>query len=119
MLDADGWSTIPYATASPQTQAESDEFLAELFDSIATELTPRQRGVLLALAVDGVPIDVLAERLSTTRGALYKILHDARRKLRTHLSKRGVAPYRDEPGAYAPARSALEAAGTLRPAAES
>ena len=45
-------------------------------------LTPHQRRVLVALAINGVPIDVLAERLGTTRGALYKTLHDARRKLR-------------------------------------
>jgi RNA polymerase sigma-70 factor (ECF subfamily) len=50
-------------------------------------LTPHQREVLLALAVDGVPIDVLAERLDTTRGALYKTLHDARRNLRAHLEQ--------------------------------
>ena len=42
--------------------------------------------MLVALALNGVPIDVLAERLGTTRGALYKTLHDARRKLRTHLA---------------------------------
>jgi RNA polymerase sigma-70 factor (ECF subfamily) len=46
--------------------------------------------VLVALAVNGVPIDVLAERLNTNRGALYKTLHDARRKLRRHLSSSGV-----------------------------
>ena len=54
-------------------------------------LTAHQRRVLVALAVNGVPIDVLAERLHTTRGALYKTLHDARRKLREHLSERGLA----------------------------
>ena len=48
--------------------------------------------VLLALAVDGVPIDVLAERLNTTRGALYKTLHDARRKLRRCLAADGLLP---------------------------
>jgi RNA polymerase sigma-70 factor (ECF subfamily) len=48
--------------------------------------------VLLALTVDGVPIDVLAERLSTTRGALYKTLHDARRKLRRSLDEQGLLP---------------------------
>jgi RNA polymerase sigma-70 factor (ECF subfamily) len=47
--------------------------------------------VLLALAVEGVPIDVLAERLGSNRGALYKTLHDARRKLRASLSERGLA----------------------------
>ena len=60
--------------------------------AIAEVLTPHQRGVLVALAIDGVPIDVLAERLETTRGALYKTLHDARRKLRTHLEEWGLAP---------------------------
>jgi RNA polymerase sigma-70 factor (ECF subfamily) len=39
-----------------------------------------------------VPIDVLAERLATTRGALYKTLHDARRRLRGRLAERGLGP---------------------------
>jgi RNA polymerase sigma-70 factor (ECF subfamily) len=47
--------------------------------------------VLVALALNGVPIDVLAERLSTSRGALYKTLHDARRKLRAHLEDLGLS----------------------------
>ncbi len=54
-------------------------------------LTPHQREVLVALALNGVPIDVLAERLETTRGALYKVLHDARRKLRSYLDERGIS----------------------------
>ena len=45
--------------------------------------------MLIALAVNGVPIDVLAERLATTRGALYKALHDARRNLRRSLRASG------------------------------
>lgn len=52
-------------------------------------LTPHQRRVFRALALDGVPIDVLAERMGTTRGALYKTLHDARRKLRARLAAEG------------------------------
>jgi RNA polymerase sigma-70 factor, ECF subfamily len=51
--------------------------------------SPRQRHVLIAVALNDVPIDVLAERLETTRGALYKTLHDARRKLRAALAGRG------------------------------
>ena len=54
------------------------------------ELTPHQREVLVALALNEVPIDVLADRLSTTRGALYKTLHDARRKLRAAIAARGL-----------------------------
>jgi RNA polymerase sigma-70 factor (ECF subfamily) len=68
---------------------EERELLAAARVAIRTELTPRQREVLVALALDGVPIDVLAERLGTTRGALYKMLHDARAKLRAVLADEG------------------------------
>ena len=68
---------------------ESSELLHALGDAIRRDLTPHQRRVLIALALDGVPIDVLADRLDTTRGALYKTLHDARRKLRNTLALRG------------------------------
>ena len=60
-------------------------------DGIAAALTPHQRTVLVALTLNDVPIDVLAERLGTTRGALYKTLHDARRKLRAHLEECGLS----------------------------
>ena len=59
-----------------------------LSSSIDSCLTDHQREVLVALALNGVPLDVLAERLNTTRGALYKTLHDARRKLRADLARR-------------------------------
>jgi RNA polymerase sigma-70 factor (ECF subfamily) len=52
-----------------------------------TELSAQQRQVLIAVALDGVPIDVLAERMRTTRGALYKTIHDARQKLRAALQE--------------------------------
>jgi RNA polymerase sigma-70 factor (ECF subfamily) len=58
--------------------------------AIRSELTPHQREVLVAIALNGVPIDVLAEHLNTTRGALYKTLHDARRKLRACLAAKGL-----------------------------
>ena len=61
---------------------EDAETLRAVRDAMNTVLTPHQRQVFVALALNGVPIDVLAERLDTTRGALYKTLHDARRKLR-------------------------------------
>ena len=52
---------------------------------------PPPAPVLVAPTLDGVPIDVLAERLATTRGALYKTLHDARRKkLRARLTAGGA-----------------------------
>jgi RNA polymerase sigma-70 factor (ECF subfamily) len=62
------------------------EVLGTIRDAVRTELTPHQREVFSALALNGVPIDVLAERLATTRGALCEPLHDARRKLRAALA---------------------------------
>ena len=69
-----------------------------LSSSIDGCLTDHQREVLVALALNGVPIDVLAERLATTRGALYKTLHDARRKLRAHLAELDLSPTISEEG---------------------
>ena len=64
---------------------EDAELLRAVRDAMRTVLTPHQREVFIALALNGVPIDVLAERLGSTRGALYKTLHDARRKLRATI----------------------------------
>ncbi|MFL5838840.1 MAG: RNA polymerase sigma factor, partial [Thermoleophilaceae bacterium] len=75
---------------SPREQTEGGELLSALRDGIASVLTPHQREVLVATTLNGVPIDVLAERLGTTRGALYKTLHDARRKLKAHLAEQGL-----------------------------
>jgi RNA polymerase sigma-70 factor (ECF subfamily) len=92
VLDAEAWSGFAGAGEQPDVAAERSELLAAIGECIAGELTPHQRQVLVALAIDGVPIDVLAERLSTTRGALYKTLHDARRRLRALLAERGLSP---------------------------
>jgi RNA polymerase sigma-70 factor (ECF subfamily) len=69
----------------PAEAAQTRELLARIAAAI-TRLTAHQRDVLVALAVDGVPIDVLADRLSTNRNALYKTLHDARARLRALLA---------------------------------
>ena len=76
--------------ASPAGQAEASELIHAVRDAIAEELTPHQRAVLVALTLNDVPIDVLAERRGTTRGALYKTLHDGRRKLRARLAQDGL-----------------------------
>ena len=73
-------------------QLETQELLAAIAAAVPRCLTDHQRRVLTALALDGVPVDVLAERLDTTRGALYKTLHDARRRLRAELEKEELLP---------------------------
>jgi RNA polymerase sigma-70 factor, ECF subfamily len=89
-LEPETWSLFSDAGIEPDASAEQGELLDTLQHAIAEVLTPHQRRVLVALALNGVPIDVLAERLNTTRGALYKTLHDARRKLRSHLDELGL-----------------------------
>ncbi len=80
---------------SPQEQAEHRELIDALRLAVSTTLTPHQRNIFVFLALNDVPIDVLAERLNTTRGALYKTLHDARRKLRIALQQAGELPPED------------------------
>src|SRR5918996_5471901 len=91
-LEADGWAQLADRRSSPDADAESSELIAAVRDGIAGALTPHQRTVLVALTLNDVPIDVLAEQLGTSRGALYKTLHDARRKLRARLSHDGLVP---------------------------
>jgi len=74
----------------PAAYTEGTELVRALEDAIEKDLTPHQRRVLLALLVEEVPIDVLAERLGTSRNALYKTLHDGRRKLRAVLTEAGL-----------------------------
>jgi RNA polymerase sigma-70 factor (ECF subfamily) len=87
-LEDDAWATLAGA-ARAERGAEDGELLGAIREEIEGCLGARQREVLVAVALNDVPIDVLAERLGSTRGALYKNLHDARRKLRAALAARG------------------------------
>lgn len=90
VLEPEAWPAFADERASAHELLERAELFAALKTAIAQGLTPHQRDVFIALALNQVPIDVLAERLNTTRGALYKTLHDARHKLRRELSSAGV-----------------------------
>lgn len=74
---------------TPESYAEARDLAGAVMIAIETALTPHQRRVALAVIVDGVPLDVLAERLGTSRNTLYKALHDARVSLRAELLRRG------------------------------
>jgi RNA polymerase sigma-70 factor, ECF subfamily len=89
-LEPESWDLFAGGRTSPQADAETRELLGAIRIAIDEQLTPHQREVLVATALNGVPIDVLAERLGTTRGALYKTLHDARQKLRRCLAEQGL-----------------------------
>jgi len=91
-LEPEAWATVSSTSMAPPDRAEHGEMFELVQRGIAERLTPHQRTVIVALALNDVPIDVLADRMGTTRGALYKTLHDARRKLRTYLAEQGHDP---------------------------
>ena len=89
VLEPESWPAFADERPSVERGREQAELLSALQRAVHEELTPHQREVFTALALNEVPIDVLSERLETTRGALYKSLHDARRKLRAELAAGG------------------------------
>jgi RNA polymerase sigma-70 factor (ECF subfamily) len=94
-LDPERWEDFAHAGPEPDADAENAALFEVVREGIRTALTPRQRQVLVAVVLEGVPIDVLAERLGSNRNALYKMLHDARRRLREHVAAAGY-PEADE-----------------------
>jgi RNA polymerase sigma-70 factor (ECF subfamily) len=89
-LDSDAWERLG-ATGPSDAGVERAEELEAIRDGIRVALTPHQREILVAAVLNDVPIDVLAERLGSTRGAVYKTLHDARRNLRAYLANMEAA----------------------------
>jgi RNA polymerase sigma-70 factor, ECF subfamily len=88
-LEPEQWESLAHAGPGPEDDAENAALLEAVRDGIRTALTPRQRQVLVLAVLEGVPIDVLAERLGSNRNALYKLLHDARRRLRSYVAEAG------------------------------
>jgi RNA polymerase sigma-70 factor (ECF subfamily) len=83
------WNRLVEPAPKTQKRIESMDLLQALRRAVAEELTPRQREVFVAVALNDVQIDVVAGQLDSTRGAVYKVLHDARTKLRRRLEREG------------------------------
>ena len=89
-LDAGQWERLPGRLGiDPQQHAESAALLAEVRRAVEDELTGHQRRVFVAIVVDGIPLDALAVRLGLERNAVYKVMFDARRKIRRALVANG------------------------------
>jgi hypothetical protein len=73
----------------PAEHAEFRELVAALRRAVTEVLTQRQRRVFVAIVVEEVPLDALAVEMGSTRNALYKMVFDARRKIRAHLAAQG------------------------------
>ena len=95
-LDATQWERLPGRLGiDPQRHAESAALLAAVRRLVEEELTAHQRRVFVAIVVDGIPLDALAARLGLPRNAVYKVIFDARRKIRRALAANG---YLEQPG---------------------
>ena len=89
-FDAEDWDRLPDRFGfEPEREAEWRDLLAALRRAVDTELTPRQREIFVALVLNGVPLDALVGKLASNRNAIYKMLFDARRKLRAALVANG------------------------------
>jgi RNA polymerase sigma-70 factor, ECF subfamily len=77
-------------SGNPEMALQQEEVWSLLKRIVENDLTSRQRFVLIASAFQGMPLDLIANRLGTNRDNVYKILHDARKKLKRCLTKRGL-----------------------------
>jgi RNA polymerase sigma-70 factor (ECF subfamily) len=92
-LGAEDWDRLPSRFGvDPAQRAEWRDLLAGLRRAVDTELTPRQREVFVAIVLNDVPLDTLVISLASSRNAIYKVLFDARRKLRAALGANGYLP---------------------------
>jgi RNA polymerase sigma-70 factor (ECF subfamily) len=91
----EGTESLPWSVGvesglpDPERHALQAEVLAAIRDGIEQNLTLKQQQVLRALVFEGVPLDEVVRHWGSNRNAVYKMVHDARRKLKSHLMARG------------------------------
>jgi RNA polymerase sigma factor (sigma-70 family) len=89
-FDNEDWERLPTRRGiEPEAHAESRDLMAAVHRAVDEKLTAKQRMVFVALVLNGMPTDVLADQLGATHNAIYKMMFDARRKLRTALADAG------------------------------
>jgi RNA polymerase sigma-70 factor (ECF subfamily) len=89
-LDAEDWDRLPDRFGlGPAWESEWRDLLGAVRRAVETELTPRQREVFAAIVLNDVPLDAVVVKLGSNRNAIYKVMFDARRKLRAALVANG------------------------------
>lgn len=84
------WDLMPdHLGTRPSEAAELGDLIAAVRAAAEKCLTQRQREVFTAIVVEGIPLDALVTRMGTTRTAIYKVMFDARQKLRKELVSEG------------------------------
>jgi RNA polymerase sigma-70 factor (ECF subfamily) len=89
-MQSEDWDRLPDRFGfDPARASESREIVTELRRAVDEDVTARQRQIFVAIVLDGMPLDALVAQLGSTRNAIYKMLFDARRKLRAALVANG------------------------------
>lgn len=91
LLPANATGVTGTPELGPEDATERDDVMQRITAALKDALTERQYQALVAVAVQDVPLEIVAERMGTNRNALYKLLHDARRKLRTYMETQGLS----------------------------
>jgi RNA polymerase sigma-70 factor (ECF subfamily) len=84
---------MPDSRATPDVLAERNDLLQRVNRIISEELTEKQRQAVEALAIQGLPVETAARQLNMNPNALYKLLHDARMRLKRRLEAEGLTPH--------------------------
>jgi RNA polymerase sigma-70 factor (ECF subfamily) len=96
MVESQGLDFVPDVlvdqSAPPDQQVVQRNFLDTLQRIIATELTDKQRQALVVTQIQGMPLEEVARRMGSNRNALYKLLHDARQRLKKRMEAEGLSP---------------------------
>ena len=96
LMPEDSGDFTPLVLSDPSPDPEkraSQTLMLEMVDGmLKTDLTERQRTALMAIMHGGMPLDEVARRMDTNRNALYKLLHDARKQMRSRLLEKGLTP---------------------------
>ncbi len=92
--DSGDFTPLVLSDPSPDPEKSTTQslMLEMIGEMLETDLTERQRTALLAILHGGMPLEEVARRLDTNRNALYKLLHDARKQMRSSLIERGLTP---------------------------
>lgn len=87
-------TSMTFATDLPDPEEATHEqmVLQKVLDIINNDLTDKQRRVIKALMIEGHSVSVVAEQMNTNRNALYKLVHDARMKIKDKLKVEGIDP---------------------------
>jgi RNA polymerase sigma-70 factor, ECF subfamily len=83
---------IPDRNADTEQTAEQNSLMTMLSEMMMESLTEKQRTAMVAVAINGMPLAEVAHRMNMERNALYKLLHDARLKLKKSLERQGMTP---------------------------